>query len=291
MKEMDNQSVNALNKLIYPCLWFDGNAKEAANFYCSVFSDSAIYEENPMVVTFIAAGQKFMCLNGGPQFKFTPAISFYTIVQNEGEIQEVWDKLMVNGRALMPLDTYPWSQKYGWLQDEFGVTLQLTIDKPEFSEQKFIPALLFSGTNFGKAEEAINFYTSVFDDSGVKMISRYGADDANGQDGTINHAQFELNGNLFAAMDSSIVHNFDFNEALSFVIECRDQDQIDYFWEKLVEGGKESQCGWLKDKFGVSWQIVPEILSELMSDPERSGRVVQAFMKMKKFNIEELKNV
>ncbi len=288
---MDNQSVNALNKLIYPCLWFDGNAKEAANFYCSVFSDSAIYEENPMVVTFIAAGQKFMCLNGGPQFKFTPAISFYTIVQNEGEIQEVWDKLMVNGRALMPLDTYPWSQKYGWLQDEFGVTLQLTIDKPEFSEQKFIPALLFSGTNFGKAEEAINFYTSVFDDSGVKMISRYGADDANGQDGTINHAQFELNGNLFAAMDSSIVHNFDFNEALSFVIECRDQDQIDYFWEKLVEGGKESQCGWLKDKFGVSWQIVPEILSELMSDPERSGRVVQAFMKMKKFNIEELKNV
>jgi len=290
MKEMDNQSVNALNKPIYPCLWFDGNAKEAANFYCSVFSDSAIYEENPMVVTFIAAGQKFMCLNGGPQFKFTPAISFYTIVQNEGEIQEVWDKLMVNGRALMPLDTYPWSQKYGWLQDEFGVTWQLTIDKPEFSDQKFIPALLFSGTNFGKAEEAINFYTSIFEDSNIKMISRYGANDANGQDGTINHAQFALNGNLFAAMDSSIVHNFDFNEALSFVIECRDQDQIDYFWEKLVEGGKESQCGWLKDKFGVSWQIVPEILSELMSDPERSGRVVQAFMKMRKFDIEELKN-
>ncbi|TXE14849.1 VOC family protein [Algoriphagus aquimarinus] len=279
-----------MNKPIYPCLWFDGNAKEAANFYCSVFSDSAIYEENPMVVTFIAAGQKFMCLNGGPQFKFTPAISFYTIVQNEGEIQEVWDKLMVNGRALMPLDTYPWSQKYGWLQDEFGVTWQLTIDKPEFSDQKFIPALLFSGTNFGKAEEAINFYTSIFEDSNIKMISRYGANDANGQDGTINHAQFALNGNLFAAMDSSIVHNFDFNEALSFVIECRDQDQIDYFWEKLVEGGKESQCGWLKDKFGVSWQIVPEILSELMSDPERSGRVVQAFMKMKKFDIEELKN-
>ncbi|WP_339758825.1 VOC family protein [Algoriphagus aquimarinus] len=287
---MGNQHVNALNKPIYPCLWFDGNAKEAAKFYCSVFSDSAIVDENPMVVTFIAAGQKFMCLNGGPQFKFTPAISFYTIVQNEVEIQVVWDKLIVNGRALIPLDTYPWSKKYGWLQDEFGVTWQLTIDKPEFSDQKFIPALLFSGTNFGKAEEAINFYTSIFDDSDIKMISRYGADDPNGQDGSINHAHFELNGKLFAAMDSALVHDFDFNEALSFVIECRDQDQIDYFWEKLVEGGKESQCGWLKDKFGVSWQIVPEILSELMSDPERSGRVVQAFMKMNKFDIEELKN-
>lgn len=287
---MDNQSVKTLNKPIYPCLWFDGNAKEAAEFYCSVFSESAIYEENPMVVTFIAAGQKFMCLNGGPQFKFTPAISFYTIVQNEGEIQTVWDKLVENGRALMPMDSYPWSKKYGWLQDKFGVTWQLTIDKPEYSDQKFIPALLFSGTNFGKAEEAINFYSSIFDDSASKLISRYESDDPNGQDGKINHAQFELNGQLFAVMDSAIVHDFHFNEALSLVVECKDQAQIDYFWEKLVEGGKESQCGWLKDKFGVSWQIVPEILSELMADSEKSDRVIQAFMKMTKFDIEKLKN-
>src|SRR5690606_33303451 len=174
--------------------------------------------------------------------------------------------------------------------DKFGVTWQLTIDKPESSEQKFIPALMFSGKNFGRAEEAINFYSSIFGDSATKLISRYGADDPNGQDGKINHAQFKLNGKLFAVMDSSIGHDFDFNEALSLVVECRDQAQIDYFWEKLLEGGKESQCGWLKDKFGVSWQIVPEILSELLADPERSGRVIQAFMKMVKFDIEKLEN-
>lgn len=287
---MDNQLVNTPNRPIYPCLWFDGNAKEAAGFYCSVFSDSAIVEENPMVVTFTSEGQKFMCLNGGPAFKFTPAISFYIIIQNEDEIQTVWDKLIENGRALMPMDSYPWSKKYGWVQDKFGVTWQLTIDKPEFSDQKFIPALMFSGTNFGKAEEAINYYSSIFDNSSIKMISKYEVDDPNGQDGKINHAQFELYGQLFAVMDSAIVHDFDFSEALSFVVECRDQSQIDYFWEKLSEGGQESQCGWLKDKFGVSWQIVPEILSELMADPARSGRVVQAFMNMKKFDIEKLKN-
>ena len=287
---MDSHSVNMLTNAIYPCLWFDGNAKEAAEFYCSVFSDSSIVDENPMVITFESKGQRFMCLNGGPMFKFTPAISFYTSIPNEAELQSVWDRLIENGRALMPMDSYPWSKKYGWVQDKFGVTWQLTIDKAENSSQKFIPALMFSGTNFGQAEGAINFYSDIFADSSTKLISRYGPDDSNGQDGKINHAQFELNGQLFAVMDSAIVHDFDFNEAVSFVVECKDQKQIDYFWESLSKGGAESQCGWLKDKFGVSWQIVPEILSELMSDPERSGQVVQAFMKMKKFDIEKLKN-
>ncbi|WP_057938457.1 VOC family protein [Algoriphagus resistens] len=287
---MDKQAVNLLNTPIYPCLWFDGNAKQAAEFYCAVFADSVIVDENPMVVTFESAGQKFMCLNGGPDFKFTPAISFYTPILDESEIQTVWDKLIENGRALMPLDSYPWSKKYGWVQDKFGVTWQLTIDRPDYSNQKFIPALMFSGANFGRAEEAIHFYSSIFGNSTTRLISRYRADDPNGQDGTINHAQFELSGKLFSVMDSVVVHDFDFNEALSLVVECRDQTQVDYFWEKLVEGGQESQCGWLKDKFGVSWQIVPEILHELLADPDRSDRVIQAFMKMKKFDIEKLIN-
>ncbi len=264
--------------------------KKLRSFTARCFRILRLSTKNPMVVIFKAAGQKFMCLNGGPAFKFTPAISFYTIIQNEDEIQTVWDILIENGRALMPLDRYPWSKKYGWVQDKFGVTWQLTIDKPEFSDQKFIPAFLFSGNNFGKAEEAINYYSSIFEGSAIKLISRYEAGDANGQDGKINHAQFELNGQLFAAMDSAIVHDFDFSEALSLVVECADQTQIDYFWEKFLEGGKESQCGWLKDRYGVSWQIVPEILPELMADQERSGRVVQAFMKMKKFDIEKLAN-
>ncbi len=287
---MRNRNSKILDKPIYPCLWFDGNAKEATKFYCSVFSDSAIVDENPLVITFRSAGQLFMCLNGGPKFSFTPAVSFYTLLQDEDEVQGVWDKLSENGRALMPLDSYPWSKKYGWVQDQFGVTWQLTVDKLDYSDQKFIPALMFTGTQFGKAEEAIDFYTGIFGKSKTHMVSRYGADDPNGQDGKINHAQFELSGSIFAAMDSALVHNFDFNEALSLVVECKNQEEIDYFWESLLEGGREDQCGWLKDKFGVSWQVVPEILPELLRDPSRSERVVQAFMKMKKFDIEKLKN-
>ena len=134
---------------IYPCLWFDGQAKAAAKFYCSVFENSKIIADTPMVVTFELNGKKFMGLNGGPMFKF--------------------------------------------------------------------------------------------------------------------------------------------NEAVSFVVDCETQEEIDYYWNKLTEGGQESKCGWLKDKFGLSWQIVPAILGELMSDPEKAPGVIQAFMQMKKFDIEKLK--
>ncbi|MFA7273933.1 MAG: VOC family protein [Crocinitomicaceae bacterium] len=139
-----------MKKSIYPCLWFDGNAKEAAEFYCSIFPKSEIVSENPMVVHFDVDGQRFMCLNGGPMYQFSPATSF--------------------------------------------------------------------------------------------------------------------------------------------VLTCETQDEIDHYWDKLGKGGKYNQCGWLDDQFGVTWQVVPEILGKLMSDPARSPRVVQAFLKMTKFDIQTLLN-
>ncbi len=99
---------------------------------------------------------------------------------------------------------------------------------------------------------------------------------------------FELNGRKFMGLNAGPM--FKFNEAISFVVDCETQQEIDHYWNKLSEGGSEGQCGWLKDKFGVSWQIVPTVLGKLMSDSERSGRVVQAFMQMKKFDIEKLLN-
>ncbi len=274
---------------IYPCLWFDGKAKEAASYYAAVLPDSKIVSEDPMVVVFEASGQKFMCLNGGPGFLFNPSISFYSIMNSAEELKMVWDRLIHDGSALMPLDTYPWAEKYGWVKDRFGITWQLTTDKPEGIDQRYTPAFLFTGENFGKAEAAIVNYTSIFENSSIRFISRYGKEYGE-QSGKINHAQFTLNGQLFIAMDSNLEHGFSFNEAISLVVECEDQDEIDRFWSMLSEGGQESQCGWLKDRFGVSWQIVPEILSKLMKDPEKRPRVIEAFMKMKKFDIEGLIN-
>lgn len=274
---------------IYPCLWFNNNSKEAASFYTKAFTDTTITSNTPMVVMFQSAGQQFMCLNGGPNFTVNPVISFYVVMDTEEEVNASWEQLCNNGKVLMPLDKYPWSNRYGWVQDRFGVSWQLSVGKLEDVGQKFTPSLMFTGDNKGKAEQAIEFYTSIFDHSSVAGIMRYepGEPDVTGY---IKHAQFKLNGYVFMAMDSSIENQSNFNEALSLVVECDTQEEIDYFWNKLTEGGSESQCGWLKDQYGVSWQIVPAILKKLMSDPEKAGRVMQAFMKMKKFDIETLIN-
>ena len=272
---------------IYPSLWFDGNAKAAADFYCSIFKNSKITVETPMVVNFELHGKKFMGLNGGPQFNFNPSISFFVVCETEDEIDSAWAKLIEGGMAMMPLDKYPWSEKYGWVKDKFGLSWQLMTGSSETMEQKIIPAFMFTGSQAGKAEHAINFYASIFNDSKIKEINRYVAGEQD-VEGTIKHSRFRLGRENFVAMDSSAPHGFQFNEAISFVVDCETQEEIDHYWNRLTEGGQESQCGWLKDKFGVSWQIVPTILGKLMSDPAKSQRVVAAFMQMKKFNIAKL---
>jgi predicted 3-demethylubiquinone-9 3-methyltransferase (glyoxalase superfamily) len=147
--------------------------------------------------------------------------------------------------------------------------------------------LLFTGTQQGRAEEALNFYTSLFPPSSITGILRHGGGGAE-TEGTVQHAQFSLNGYVMMAMDSALPHAFSFNEGLSFVVECSTQAEIDHYWEKLTERGSEGRCGWLKDPYGVSWQIIPANLGQLMSDPSKGDRAVKALMGMNKLNIEQL---
>lgn len=274
------------NKL-YPCLWFDGNAKEAATYYISAFEYSKILSENPVVVMFELERVLFMGLNGGPQFKINPSISFFIYCESEAEIDKKWNCLSAGGSVMMPLNKYPWNEKYGWCQDKYGVNWQLMLDS--VAEQKIVPSFMFTQQLSGKAEEAINFYISLFKNSEVQLISRYGKGEGD-VEGNINHARFTLNGQVFAAMESSGPHEFSFNDGVSIVVPCDNQEEIDFYWSKLTEGGKESQCGWLKDKYGVSWQIVPAMLGKIMSEPDKGKRVMDVIRKSVKFNIRELEN-
>jgi len=141
-----------------------------------------------------------------------------------------------------------------------------------------------------QAEEAATFYTSVFRNSKIDSISRYGNEgfEVHGKEaGSIMSVNFTLNGQSFSALNGGPV--FTFNEAVSLQVFCETQEEIDHYWSKLTDGGQEVQCGWLKDKFGISWQVIPSILSELLSDPEKSEKVTKAFLQMKKFDIEKLK--
>ena len=271
-----------------PCLWFDGQAKEAAKLYCSVFENAKITAQSPIVTGISVDGQNFTLLDGGPMYKPTPAISFYYICEKEEELNNIWKAFSKEGTVLMPLDKYPWGEKYGWINDKYGISWQLALGNISDVGQKITPCLLFTGKQYGLADEAIAHYSSIFKNVKVDGILRYGANDLPDQEGKVKHAQFALNDQKLMIMESAASHNFSFTEGISLIIHCETQKEIDHYWEKLTESGAESMCGWLKDKFGVSWQIIPTVLNKIMSDPAKAGKAAQAFMSMRKLNIEQI---
>jgi predicted 3-demethylubiquinone-9 3-methyltransferase (glyoxalase superfamily) len=274
---------------IYPCFWFDGQAKAAAELYCSLFTNSRITIDSPMVVNFELGGKKFMGLNGGPMFKVNPSISIFVLCESIDKTNEVWNKLVDGGKVLIQIDKQDWSARYGWLQDKFGVTWQISVVNKEGDEQQIRPSMLFTNKQFGNAEEAIRLYTSIFDNSAIDVLFHYPK--AENEASKVMYSEFNLKNHGIIAMDGPGNHDYIFNEGVSFVVDCDTQEEIDYYWEKLIaDGGQESQCGWLKDKFGVSWQIIPRIIGKLMSDPEKGQRVMQQVLKMKKLDIEKLVN-
>ena len=295
-----------IKQKIVPHLWFDKEAKEAANFYCSVFPDSSITNITTLhntpsgdcdVVSFTLWGYSFMAISAGPLFKFNPSISFMVNFDPSQDkdaktrIDRVWANLSEGGKVLMPLDKYPFSERYGWIQDKYGLSWQLILTNPEGEERPLIiPSLMFVGEVYGKAEEASDFYLSVFKNSKRGAIARYPAGMEPDKEGAVMFTDFMLEGQWFAAMDSAREHDFAFNEAISLIVNCEDQNEIDYYWEKLSAVPESEQCGWLKDKYGVSWQIVPTVMDKMMrdQDPERLDRVTQAFLTMKKFDLAAL---
>lgn len=273
-----------MNNSIHPCIWFDGNAKDAATFYCSIFPNSKITVDTPMVVNFELMGKKMMGLNGGPMFKINPSISLFVNCSSVEQTDEIYNRLAEGGEPLMAIGKYDWSERYGWIKDKYGLTWQIMLS----AEERICPSLLFTGEKFGKAEAAIKLYTSVFDNSSIDVLQQY--PEGSPFAGKVLFSECKLNGYNLIAMDGPGEHAFVFNEALSFVVECKDQEEIDYYWNTFTERGQESQCGWLKDEFGISWQIIPASLGKLMSDPERGARAMQELMKMKKLDIAKLEN-
>lgn len=306
MEIYENAKQNSDIQRITPFIWFDDNAEEAARFYTSVFNNSSIdlksfYTEassyasqqpigSLMTITFHLEGQEFVGINGGPIFHMNPSISFFVNCGTREEIDKLWNKLSKEGEILMELDKYPFSERYGWVKDRFGITWQLTLVS---GRQKIIPCLMFTGNMTGRAEEAMNFYSSIFMNSGVIHMEKYAENESNA--GNLKHCRFFLDNEEFMVMDSNADHTFNFTPALSLVVNCRNQSEIDYFWDNLSEGGDEGAqiCGWLQDKFGVSWQIIPSIQIELISksDEETVDRLMREVMMMKKIDMGTLMRV
>lgn len=293
---------------IVPHLWFDTEAKEAAEFYVAAFGgDSKVrsvvtLRDTPSgdcdTVSFELWGYQFMAISAGPLFQFNPSISFLlnfdpSVDENAAaELDALWERLSEGGTALMPLQEYPFSKRYGWVQDKYGVTWQLMLTDPSGEPRpKIIPFFLFVGDQCGKAKEATDFYISVFDDAKRGTLVTFPAGMEPEPEGNVMFTDFQLAGQWFAAMESALKeHAFTFSEAISLMVYCDSQEEIDRYFEQLSAVPEAEQCGWLKDKYGVSWQITPRALDEMMrtADPEQLARVTQAFLPMKKLDLATL---
>ncbi len=281
---------------IVPHLWFNDNAKEAVNFYRTLFDDSKMMleqkldgtpsGENAAYYEFTLAGQLFGALNGGPHFTFNPAISISVNCETIEETEVLWQKLIEGGRALMPLQEYTFSKLYGWVEDKYGLSWQVIYTEGFEYEQKLTIQLMFSGHVTGKANEAIKYYTDLFKDGVIGDIHEYEEGQAVQEDAKISHANFSILDTEILASDNGTQTDYTFNEAISLMVLCVTQAEIDYYWEKLSADPEAEQCGWLKDKFGVSWQIVPANMNELMSRGTQAqiDAVTQEFLKMKKLD-------
>jgi predicted 3-demethylubiquinone-9 3-methyltransferase (glyoxalase superfamily) len=306
---------------IVPCLWFDKHCEEAMNFYVSAFSglsgenkESRIisvkrYEEGMetpgieemvgKVLTgeFELEGYRFIALDGGPVFQPNPSVSFMVnfdpsvTTDARKNLDRLWNRFTQGGKVLMELQEYPFSEHYGWIQDKYGISWQLILSGQDGEPRPFIiPSLMFTGDITGKAEEAANFYLSVFNNSRMGILERYPAGLEPDREGTVMYSDFMIENQWFTLMDSGRMHEFSFNEAISFMVNCIDQAEVDKLWDKLSNVPESEVCGWLKDKYGLSWQIIPEKLGELLSDPdkERANRVLNTMLHMKKIVISEL---
>jgi predicted 3-demethylubiquinone-9 3-methyltransferase (glyoxalase superfamily) len=284
---------------VMPNLWFNGNGAEATEFYVSLFPGSAITNTvnypneglldfqkdmagKPLAIDFRLRDLDFSAINAGPEFKGNPSTSFMVNFDPASEdrarehLDELWEKLSDGGKELMPLGEYPFSKHYGWVEDRYGFSWQLILTDPDGDPRPtIIPCLLFGGPNQNRAQEALDFYAAELPEVEVGNVMHYEQQTGPATPGSVMFAEFKLGGQWFAAMDSGVEQDFTFTEAVSFAVNCADQAEIDALWAKLSSVPEAEQCGWCKDPLGVSWQIVPQNMAELMARPDAYEHMMQ----------------
>ena len=282
-----------------PHLWYDGAAEEAARLYAGLIPGSSLGriarfgkvgqevhgqpEGRVLTVEADLGGTRVVALNGGPAFRFAPSFSLFVALPERAEVDRVWAGLIEGGEALMPLDAYPWSPRYGWLRDRWGLGWQIHQGDPAAAGRRVRPCLLFGGEMAGQAEAAIAAWTAVFPGSAPGEAMRHGAEPG------LAYGPFTLGGEAFLALDSRDAPG-GFTEAASIGVMCDDQAEVDRLWRALSADPEAEACGWLKDRFGLSWQIIPRALPGMMADPDqaRADRVMAAVLPMKKPDIAAL---
>ena len=278
------------NQSIYPCILLDNKLNFAANFYIETFGNGKILMEVAQFTLFEIENQTFKIINTNhPEHRSNPAVSFMVSFETEEELRKIWNRLKVGGLVLMPLELYDSNNMVGWLQDQFGISWQLITSTSQASKhQKISPFIQFGKSNFGRAELASNFYMEVFKNSKRDNILRYEEDISNK---LVKHIGLYLNEYLIRMADSFTEQPFEFSPGISFTIECETQKEIDYYWNAFAFGGATNAAGWVKDKFGISWQIIPKDMNKWIVNPSINLKVIAQLRIMTKIDIEKLRSI
>lgn len=298
---------------IVPNIWCNRNAEEVGAFYADAFENSSSEVEarypteglldfqrdfagEPLTVSVTISGYRLMLINAGDEFEPNPSISFMLnfdplLFDGDGELaraslDRLWERLSDGGAVLMPLGEYPFSERYGWVRDRYGVSWQLMLTDPAGDPRPFIiPALLFGERVQNHAGEAVGHYLDVFSEfeGGAELGAYvlYPEQQGPAEPGAVMFSDFRLGEQWFVAMDSGVEQAFTFSCGVSLEVSCDGQDEIDRLWAGLSAVPEAEQCGWLADRFGVSWQIVPSNMEELMQRPD----AYEKMMGMKKLVI------
>jgi len=285
---------------IVPHLWFDKEALDAARLYTSTIPGSSMgglsgMEGTPSGdVTMLGiklAGLDVNLLNAGPMFTFNPSVSFLLSCESDEEVDRIVGRLGDGGGVLMPLGAYPFAARYAWISDRYGLSWQVIHREGPLPARRLTPTQMFVGPQCGRAAEALRLYTRVFGNSRIEELLRYGAAAEPERPDLVQRAAFSLEGTGFALMDSSQPHAFAFNEAVSYQVFCESQEEIDRYWQALSADPAAEQCGWIKDSFGFSWQILPRELGTLMegAEGEKKASLIKAMLGMKKLSIAGLR--
>ena len=273
-----------MDQRIIPAIWCDGTADEAARFYADVFREGSVVEQAPgLAATVSIHGFRLSLINGGDQYAPNPSIScilnfdpllFGGEDQARAYLDELYERLS-GGGVLMELGEYPFSARYTWVRDRFGMTWQLMLTDPAGEPRPFIlPSFMFGGTNHANAEEATEAWIALFDDSRRGALRRY-EEGGPMEAGTVMFTDFTLRGTWMAAMDSGAFHDFTFTPGVSMIVSCRDQEEIDRYWTGLSAVPEAERCGWCVDRWGVSWQVVPDNIAELMADTATREKILK----------------
>ena len=273
-----------MDQRIIPAIWCDGTANEAARFYADVFREGSVVEQVPgLAATVSIHGFRLSLINGDDQYAPNPSIScilnfdpllFGGEDQARAYLDELYERLS-GGGVLMELGEYPFSPRYAWVRDRFGMTWQLMLTDPAGEPRPFIlPAFMFGGTNHANAEEATEAWIALFDDTRRGALRRY-EEGGPMEAGTVMFTDFTLHGTWMAAMDSGTFHDFTFTPGVSMIVSCRDQEEIDRYWTGLSAVPEAERCGWCVDRWGVSWQVVPRNIAELMADVAVREKILQ----------------